>query len=444
MFESSSFLHPKSFPYQIKEKLGEGLNAYVYKAVKEHPLRGPSQIVALKILKSKTCVKKWRKEFQTLSSISSPYCVSVLGWEILNSKLSLVLEWVEGVTLRDLFLMKEMKEEEILFLCWQIQQGLIDLREAGSYHGDLSPLNVLINTYGQVKLIDFGLSYLEESFFTSSFQVTKEFAAPEILMGKKPDYFSDLYSLGKLMSFLVSSFSSEGEVQELSFLPPCLHFEAKKRQGLFFSKEKTLLKKDLALKVQNLIKKRKTLSVHTLPCSNPLLSMSFRRKQRTFHWTLKRFLGWKGFFSFFLAFFKNQEGGSRTHFSKLFFLGVFHSSLLFLMTSSSLFFDVSFHQRSVALSRRDLEIKSFFAKHLDSKKNFKGTTLIINTHHWFQVFINGKNQGYTPLLFENLRPGRLRIEGKRKEYRISKILEIKEGERVILNDSFFGLNPSFP
>src|SRR3954471_20522810 len=84
---------------QLKELLGEGGQGCVFKALRTDRESRLSQTVAVKILHSKTAVELWRKEFESLHRVRSPYCVQVLSFERVRGRPALILEYIEGVSL---------------------------------------------------------------------------------------------------------------------------------------------------------------------------------------------------------------------------------------------------------------------------------------------------------------------------------------------------------
>jgi serine/threonine protein kinase len=180
----------KPIGYRLVEFLGEGLNSCVYKAIKELPDQNVYFQVALKILKSEKLVEVWRNEFERLSSIKSQNCVQLLGWEIINDMPTLVLEYVDGPNLNELLANTKLTPQLLQEILVQSYRGLKDLDKAGLYHGDLNLNNIMINSSGEVKLIDFGVSGGAGCYMT-----TPMFASAEVLSGARPDHRADLHSL---------------------------------------------------------------------------------------------------------------------------------------------------------------------------------------------------------------------------------------------------------
>lgn len=183
---------------KIQEKLGEGQQGCVFKALRRDSQTRLSQNVAVKILHSKTAVDLWQKEFESLNRVRSPYCVQLLSFERVNGTPALLLEFVDGVSLLRLAEFNALRDDLIEEILAQVQQGLIDLQTAGLFHGDLSPRNILVDRNGTIRLLDFGLA----NKGTDLLRLTPDFAAPECFHGQGGNLAADLFSLGRIEQFL--------------------------------------------------------------------------------------------------------------------------------------------------------------------------------------------------------------------------------------------------
>ncbi len=182
--------------YKIEKILGAGLTGQVYKAFREDDKGWSQQVVALKIIHSKKQVQVLKKEFENLTKVHSKNCVKVHAWENLNRGPALVLEYIEGVTLQQLIKASALDEELIFEVISQCFLGLKSLHEVKVFHGDLNLKNIMINTDGVVKLIDFGFQGGDSHY------LTPEFSSPERLKGEAPTSQSDLFSLLQIEKFL--------------------------------------------------------------------------------------------------------------------------------------------------------------------------------------------------------------------------------------------------
>jgi len=192
-------IYAKPVGYKLVEFLGEGLNSCVYRAFKETKEHNLKFEVALKILKSEKPVEIWRSEFERLSQLKSQHCVRLYGWEFINNRPTLILEYVHGVTLEELMCnSNNLTAADYNEVLYQVYMGLQDLNLNKLFHGDLNFHNIMIDIYGRVKLVDFGVFDAEKTVMT-----TLCFAAPELLLGESPTFQTDLYSLYAIRAEIV-------------------------------------------------------------------------------------------------------------------------------------------------------------------------------------------------------------------------------------------------
>ncbi|MGE0527277.1 MAG: serine/threonine-protein kinase [Bdellovibrionales bacterium] len=188
----------RQIQFEVQELLGEGSQGRVYKALRRDAHSGLTQTVALKVLHSENAVELWKREFESLSRVRSPYCVQVFAFERINGCPALVLEYIEGLPLSRLNHCLWLDSDEVEEIISQIEAGLRDLQEQGVFHGDLSPQNVIVDRNGRVRLLDFGLANCSARHA----RLTPEFSAPERLAGEPAGWNSDLFSLGRIEQFL--------------------------------------------------------------------------------------------------------------------------------------------------------------------------------------------------------------------------------------------------
>lgn len=187
--------------YELIEFLGEGGSSEVYRAKRRLLEVDVDQELALKILKSETLVDIWRKEFQEFQGLQSRHLVSIFGFDKVDGRPALLMEYIQGVSLSELKRYKNIElslKQEILA---QIQIGLRDLHALGKCHGDLSPNNILIDTSGRVVLTDF---LGQQAGFG-----TLEFSSPIILGGGQPNQDTDNYSFNKIADWLAVKIQPE-------------------------------------------------------------------------------------------------------------------------------------------------------------------------------------------------------------------------------------------
>ena len=193
--------------YEIIAKIGSGGMADVYKA-KDHVL---NRLVAIKVLKQEystdaTFVKKFRVEAQSAARLSHPNIVSVYDVGEDDGVYFIVMELVQGITLKNYIDMKGMLDiREVLNISVQIASGLSAAHENRIIHRDIKPQNIIMSRDGKVKVTDFGIAKVADSTtVTTTAAGTVHYISPEQARGGYSDERSDIYSLGITMYEMVT------------------------------------------------------------------------------------------------------------------------------------------------------------------------------------------------------------------------------------------------
>ena len=194
--------------YVIESWLGGGGFSCVYLA-RDQSLDG--MYVVIKVLKlgrpeDPVVLKKFRQEGEALSRIRHDGVVKVLGRGSLSGERPyLVLEYIEGETLRRLLASGPVDFVTVAELMRQLGSALNAAHEMHIYHRDLKPENILVHRQSDgrmvAKLIDFGIAKVVDSSLTrdtktARFWGTPRYMSPEQLEGDELTASSDVYSLG--------------------------------------------------------------------------------------------------------------------------------------------------------------------------------------------------------------------------------------------------------
>ncbi|MCR4961062.1 MAG: Stk1 family PASTA domain-containing Ser/Thr kinase [Lachnospiraceae bacterium] len=185
--------------YEILEKIGTGGMSDVYKA-KDHKLNRP---VAVKVLKQEfsenaNFVSKFRTEAQAAAGLMHPNIVNVYDVGDENGIYYIVMELVEGITLKKYIEKKaRLSVKEAVTIAIQICMGIEAAHNNHIIHRDIKPQNVIISKEGKVKVTDFGIAKAATSnTITSNVMGSVHYTSPEQARGGFSDEKSDVYSLG--------------------------------------------------------------------------------------------------------------------------------------------------------------------------------------------------------------------------------------------------------
>lgn len=188
---------------EVIEFLGQGGMGVVYKG--RQPLL--DRLVAIKVLRpdyqaDSEFKDRFLREARTLAKLRHPYIVTVFDVGKSDDLYYLVMEYVEGASLRELLSGQSITERDTLEFIPQIAEALQHAHEAGVVHRDVKPENVLVDSLGRVRLVDFGLATIfgpnvarspDDNVVagTLGYMAPEQITAPETV-----DHRADIYSTG--------------------------------------------------------------------------------------------------------------------------------------------------------------------------------------------------------------------------------------------------------
>jgi tRNA A-37 threonylcarbamoyl transferase component Bud32 len=214
-----------AFPdLEILEKIGQGGMGVVFKA------RQPKldRLVALKVLPKALAAtpgfpERFTREGRVLARLSHPSIVTVHDFGESGGYCFLIMEYVDGVNLRQAMKAGRFTPEQALKVVPEICAALQAAHEQGVLHRDIKPENLLLDTKGRIKIADFGIAKLLDDrgadlLLTQSGAKlgTAPYMAPEqIEQPSTVDHRADIYSLGVVLYEMLT-----GELPLGRFAPP--------------------------------------------------------------------------------------------------------------------------------------------------------------------------------------------------------------------------------
>ena len=191
--------------YTLLDKVGQGGMATVWR------VKGPTgKVHALKEMKpqeraKREMTRRFKQEFEVTARLDHRNIVGVSDFFAAQDTFHIVMEWVDGLDLRDVLRFAgTLDDGRLAKIGSEIAAGLAAAHAQGVLHRDLKPENVLLSRRGQVKITDFGVARLAGTRLTATGIIvgSPAYMSPEQLAGVRGqdlEPVSDVYSLGVLL-----------------------------------------------------------------------------------------------------------------------------------------------------------------------------------------------------------------------------------------------------
>jgi serine/threonine protein kinase len=219
-------------PYEILAPVGAGGMGEVYRA-RDYRL---NREVAIKVLPNEISQdpvreKRFEREAQAVSALNHPNILTIHDFGNEQGIHYMVTELIQGFSLRKLIRNGPLSTKELLDVAIQIADGLGAAHERGLTHRDLKPENIMITRDNRVKILDFGLTKMDDLrgnqdaetitrlTETGVLQGTVPYMSPEQAAGNRVDFRSDQFSFGLILFEMATgkqAFHSDTPVQTLA------------------------------------------------------------------------------------------------------------------------------------------------------------------------------------------------------------------------------------
>ena len=202
--------------YEVRELIGAGGMANVYKAVAVGQ-NGPvpaGTVVAVKVLRAEfmhdpDLVNRFKNESKAISLLHHPNIVKVYDVSVTDRLQYIVMEYVNGMTLREYLNERggKLTSRETVHFISQILQALDHAHRNGVVHRDIKPQNIMLLDNGQLRMMDFGIARIsraENQLLAGKAMGSVHYISPEQARGEVTGPQSDIYSVGVMMYEMLS------------------------------------------------------------------------------------------------------------------------------------------------------------------------------------------------------------------------------------------------
>ena len=197
--------------YRIVSKLGGGGMGAVYDAEDTRLGRHVAlKFIPQELVNDRKSLERFFWEARAASQLNHPGICIIHDIEDTDGHPFIVMERLEGVSLKDRLLGKPMQLEEILDIGIQVSDALAACHAKGIIHRDIKPANIFITNSGQVKILDFGVAKLSPGMrgesglddpMTMAGDIfgTAVYMSPEQARGEELDARTDIFSFGVVL-----------------------------------------------------------------------------------------------------------------------------------------------------------------------------------------------------------------------------------------------------
>ncbi|MEJ8278890.1 serine/threonine-protein kinase [Pseudonocardia spirodelae] len=187
--------------YRLEGLLGQGGMSDVHRAT-DTRLNRPVAVKIFGAADDPSADQRFEQEAQVMANLRHPGLVAVHDFAVESDRAYLVMELVDGPTLKDVVAREDLPPEDIRRIGTEVAQTLAYVHSQGVTHRDVKPSNILIDADGRARLADFGIAaLLGADGHTAAGEIigTPAYLSPEQVQGREVGPPTDVYALGLVL-----------------------------------------------------------------------------------------------------------------------------------------------------------------------------------------------------------------------------------------------------
>ncbi|HEX2622740.1 MAG TPA: protein kinase, partial [Phototrophicaceae bacterium] len=200
-------------PYEIREEVGRGGMATVYRAYQPNVDRDVAvKVIHNNIAGDSQAVQRFQREARLIARLEHPHILPVYDFDGSYDPPYIVMRYLDGGTLKDVMQQGTVPLNEVVYVMQQITAGLDYAHRQGIVHRDVKPNNIMIDRDGNAFVTDLGIARIASSenhgnhlTATGMIMGTPDYMSPEQALGEDDiDYRTDIYALGAMLFHMLT------------------------------------------------------------------------------------------------------------------------------------------------------------------------------------------------------------------------------------------------